>query len=176
MFFPGTGKTRTIVGAILEIIESTEKCVLVTASSNAACDEIAQRLVKLLKRDQIFRLYAQSHDRNKVPQTIAPISNLRENFKLPSLLYLYQYRVVVCTLLTAGNLTRARGKDDHFDSKHFGFVIIDEAACAQCSALMVPIAGNYIILNCFHIDLSQSHLLVSFYDSIFRAMHRCQQN
>lgn len=136
----------------MEIVRSTEKYVLVTANSNDACDEIAQRLVKVLKEDEIFRLYAQTYDCEKVPKSIVPISNMKENFKLPSLRYLYQYRVVVSTLITAGNLTRARGEDNHFDAKHFSFIFIDEAASAQCSALMVPIAGNYTEL--FHIDSS----------------------
>lgn len=78
----------------------------------------------------------------KVPKSLEPISNMKQNFQTPSLQYLYQYRVIVCTLLASGCLARARGLDKDFDSSHFAYVFIDEAACAPSSALMVPIAGT----------------------------------
>lgn len=45
----GTGKTKVIVAAIEEIVrnKATENFVLVCASSNAACDEIFERLMEV---------------------------------------------------------------------------------------------------------------------------------
>lgn len=43
----GTGKTKTLVAAIEQIVRTTDQNVLVCASSNAACDEIAVRLLKV---------------------------------------------------------------------------------------------------------------------------------
>lgn len=56
--------------------------------------------------------------------------------KYPSLDYIYQYRVVICTLATAGCLVRA-----NCDPKHFSYVIIDECASALETMALVPIAG-----------------------------------
>lgn len=141
--FSGTGKTRTLVGAILEIIRTSDHCVLITANSNSACDEITERLIQNLNSGEIFRLYAKSFNAAKVSPRILPICNLRSNvFKMPSLKYIYKFRVVVCTLLTSGCLVRARDMDSEFRSDHFSDIFIDEAACAQVPVLMVAIAGN----------------------------------
>lgn len=60
--------------------------------------------------------------------------------------YLYQYRVVICTLLTAGSLARARGLHPEFDTSHFSHIIIDEAACVTEPVSLIPIVGMYLLL------------------------------
>lgn len=88
---------------------------------------------------------------------------------MPSLAYIYQFRVIVCTLLTSGCLARSRDADDKFDSGHFKYVFIDEAACAQSSVALVAIAGSSTIFyRVFHI--------INYY-ILYRAMHRngCNQ-
>lgn len=142
--------------------------MLVTASSNAACDEIAQRLIRFLNNREIFHLYAQTHDCMKVPKSIEPICNLKQNFQIPSLQYLYQYRVLISTLLTSGCLTRTRGEENIFDSNHFSYIFIDEAACAQNSAVMVPIAGPYSLAYCFSLISFNFQFMIL----CFRPMHR----
>lgn len=145
---PGTGKTRTIAAAIAEIIVSTEKFVLVCASSNAACDEIGERLLDILDADRIFRMYAKTYDRNTLSEKMKRICNLKNGtFQFPQLKYLYQFRVVICTLTTAGFLTMARGADSNFNSSHFSYIFIDEAACVQETICLIPITGNYIDLH-----------------------------
>lgn len=52
----GTGKTRTLVAAITEIVRTTNDFVLMLAHSNAACDEITIRLLDILSNDELFRL------------------------------------------------------------------------------------------------------------------------
>lgn len=119
-----------------------------TASSNAACDELTERLAQVLDEEELFRWYAKTFNSEKLSDKIKSLSNFRNGqFGFPTLEYLYQFRVVVCTLLTAGCITRARKLDKHFDSGHFSFTIIDEAACAPESVAMVSIAGAY----CFHL-------------------------
>lgn len=49
---PGTGKSTVIIGIIQQILFSESRnsklpCILITAPSNAAVDEIALRLIKL---------------------------------------------------------------------------------------------------------------------------------
>lgn len=122
---------------------TTDNCVLVCTNSNAACDEITQRLIEAVPNGlSLFRMYAKSYKEAGMTQSIRKVSNFREDeFKFPCLAYLYKYRIVVCTLLIAGNLVRARSIDPDFDSSHFSHVFIDEAACAQEPITMVAIAG-----------------------------------
>lgn len=141
---PGTGKTRTLIAAIEEIVRSTENCVLVSAQSNSACDELTERLLNVLEPNEVFRMYAKSTNTVSMNSKIKPSCNLKcGEIKFPSLNYLYQFRVVVCTLSTVGCLCRARGKDPHFDSSHFSHIFIDEAACVHEPVSMIPIAGLY---------------------------------
>lgn len=89
-------------------------------------------------------MYAKSFKVSALSECIKKASNLVENeFKFPSLTYLHKFRIVVCTLLTAGSLVRARSKDIGFDPNHFSHVIIDEAASTQEPISMISIAGIY---------------------------------
>lgn len=147
----GTGKTRTLVAAIEEIVRSTNKCILVCACSNAACDEITQRLLQKLKTNEIFRMYAKSYNTAKIIKTCSNF--IQGEFRFPSLKFLYKFRVVICTLLTAGNLVRARSDPD-FDTKHFSHVFIDECASTNETTTLIPIAGKCSVHFCLIKSLS----------------------
>ncbi|XP_055301212.1 putative helicase mov-10-B.1 [Sitodiplosis mosellana] len=134
---PGTGKTKTLVAAIEKIVRLTDKNVLVCGQSNAACDEIATRLIPALTEDEMFRMYALSYDVHKIKSDIEPYSNrIGKEFHYPPLQFIMKYRVVICTLCTAGTLTRA-----NISPKHFSYVIIDECASAHETMALIPIAG-----------------------------------
>lgn len=137
----GTGKTRTLVAGILEIIRTTDDCVLVSAGSNAACDEITERLVNGLRNGELLRIYAKSHSTSMVSDTIRPVSNqMGDAFQIPPLEYINKFRVVVCTLTIASCF--ARSHENHvFKSNHFGYVFIDEAASVSEPLTMTAIAG-----------------------------------
>lgn len=137
--FSGTGKTRVVVAAVHEIVRTTDKNVLICAQSNAAVDEITLRLLKYLEKEDIFRIFAKSMEKAVVDPLIVPISNAK-NFEVPDLAFLYQFRVIVCTLSTATIFSRAR-HDRDFDSTHFSYTFIDEAACVSQSMTLMPIAG-----------------------------------
>lgn len=142
LFTTGTGKTRTIVAAIEQIVRTTKNCVLACAASNAACDELAERLLSVLRVDEVLRMYAKTFDKKKVSSKILPICYFNgKDFKFPSLDSIYQYRVVICTAQTAGSITRARVLNKKFDSKHFSHIFIDEAVCVQETQSLIPIAG-----------------------------------
>lgn len=133
----GTGKTKTLVAAIRKIVDSTDKKILVCAQSNAACDEIAERLRKFYGPEQIFRMYATLQRTDKINSSILDISNVFDGYiEYPPLNYLYKFRVVICTLATAGCLTRAQ-----CNAQHFCYVFIDECASAPEPLSLVPIAG-----------------------------------
>lgn len=131
------------MAAIEKIIRTTKKFILVCAQSNAACDEIAQRLSKTLTKEQMLRMYSKSFDLDKLSATLRPYCNLvatchGDEFQYPCFEDLYRYRVLVCTLSTAGYLV----KDTKcFKSNHFGWIFIDECASAHETMSLIPIAG-----------------------------------
>lgn len=145
----GTGKTKTVVAAIVKIVHTTSKNILVCTQSNSACNEIAERLAKFLTTEQMLRMFSKSYDVDKISPTIEPFSNLSdEQFVYPALDDLYKYRLLVCTLSTSGCLVRARTSIE-FNPKHFGYVFIDESTSAYQTATFIPIAGKNEIVFFF---------------------------
>lgn len=143
MLFKGTGKTRTIVAAIEQIVRTTKQNVLVCTMSNAACDEITNRLIDVLDETELYRFYAKSYRHERISARIKTVSNFEnENIVYPPLGYLYKFRVFVCTLCSAGCLTRARKDKEVWKATHFSYVFIDECASAHETMCLVPIAGN----------------------------------
>lgn len=135
-----------MVVAIQHIVKTTNKNILVCAGSNAACDEIAERLVKnkILSTQSIFRLYAGSYGVSKISPTIKPICNLSDGqLQYPSLIDLYKYRVIICTLSTAVYFKGTEWNDSEFKSDHFSYVFIDECTSAHETMTLIPICGKY---------------------------------
>lgn len=116
-----------------------DQSVLVVANSNSACDEIAHRLIDYLEPGQLYRMYAKSF-RETPSAKLLQFSNYFDG-RLPSLNFLNQFRVLICTINTAGCITRAREKDPAFSSHQYSHVFIDEAASVQMSVALVAIAG-----------------------------------
>lgn len=153
----GTGKTKTVVAAIVKIVQTTSKNILVCAQSNAACNEITERLVKLLSNTEMLRMFSMSYDLDEISSTIEPFCNLFDNeLKYPALNYLYKFRVLICTLSVSGCLVRARNSI-YFDPKHFGYVFIDECASANETMTLIPIAGKDTFFSSMNSNESTSH-------------------
>lgn len=137
---PGTGKTKTVVEAILQICNLNNKFdnILVCATSNSACDEVAKRLLKTIPSHKIFRMYAKRADTSDATSDLLAASNLcGSHHYYPALSILYQYKVVICTLTTAGRLSQAG-----INPKHFSHVFVDESGSATESQTLIAIAGN----------------------------------
>lgn len=160
----GTGKTRTLVAAVEQIVLLTSKNVLICAQSNTACDEIAERLTTVLGEEEMFRMYAKTFDVCKLNPLLTQYSNWTgTEFHYPSLEFLLKFRVFVCTLCTAGTLTRAG-----ISPTHFSYVFIDECASAFETSALIPIAGTlfckfFMIEVVLIIICSLVHALESFY-------------
>lgn len=165
---PGTGKTKTVVAAIEKVVRTTTKNILVCAQSNAACNEIAERLCKILDNTQMLRMFSMSYNHDKISPTMESFCNLYDGeLKYPSLDFLYKYRVLICTLSTAGCLVRSRSK---FNAAHFGYVFIDECASAHETMSLIPIAGKK---RCsFHLNQSYPNRFNRFLQAY--AHHRVQ--
>lgn len=142
-FDVGTGKTRTLVATIEQIVRTTKQNVLVCAMSNAACDEIAERLINVLDETEMYRFYAKSYKHERISSRIKRVSNYNsEGIFYPSLAFLYKFRVFICTLCSSGCLTRARKDKEVWRPNHFEYVIIDECASAHETMSLIPIAGT----------------------------------
>ncbi|XP_037051435.1 putative helicase mov-10-B.1 [Bradysia coprophila] len=147
---PGTGKTKTIVAAIETIVRTTSKNILVCSQSNAACNEITERLTEVLSDTEMLRMFSVNHDKNDISSTIEPFCNLfNGKLNYPELSYLYKYRVLICTLSVSGCLVRAYKSDP----KHFSYVFIDECASACETMTLVPIAGLCTTLSKVHANI-----------------------
>lgn len=157
----GTGKTKTIVESILQIWKTQPNSrILVCASSNSACDEIAQRLLKFVPTQHgqtetynLYRLYAASINKDSPEQSILNSSNFFDKF-YPPLQTIYQYRIIIGTLGVAGRLSNGisifgrikliilfNSAQARINTDHFTHLFIDECGSATESASLIPIAG-----------------------------------
>lgn len=141
-FSEGTGKTATITEAICQLVlTQPHSRILVTATSNAAADELALRLLKYMHNacyfdHNVYRLYAA----NVLHEVIDPQLLANSNYTLHSLpgwAMLSKYRVIISTLFTSGRLIL---QPPLSSAKHFTHVFVDECGSATESAALIPIA------------------------------------
>lgn len=137
---PGTGKTMTIVETVCQLWKLKPKSnILISTSSNSACNEIAIRLLKYIPTTDIYRLFAgsQSTKIDLIDDDLIDASNLQDGDHFyPCLEDLYQFRIILCTLCVAGRLGLA-----DIDPKHFSHVFIDECGSASEPEALIPIVG-----------------------------------
>ncbi|XP_053685736.1 putative helicase mov-10-B.1 [Sabethes cyaneus] len=137
---PGTGKTSTLVEAIAQIWKLRPSVfILVTASSNFACNELTERLLRIVPKEDIFRFFSKHAERlmAEMSYELIECSNLNMgSYRLPSKKELYEKRIVVSTLTSVGKMVQAKIKPNHF-----GYVFIDECGSATEASALVPIAG-----------------------------------
>ena len=115
--------------------------MLVTAQSNAACNEIANRLLKIkeIPEYDIFRFFPRSSEKmmSEMDKTLMERSNLSSGrHRMPSYDEIKEPRIVICTLTNSGRLVQARIELGHFD-----YVFIDECGSASEPNALVAIAG-----------------------------------
>ncbi|GJP29827.1 hypothetical protein CLOM_g19923 [Closterium sp. NIES-68] len=136
---PGTGKTKTVVEAILQVVRALPSArVLVCAPSNSATDNIALRLKGTLQVREMLRLYSVSRGRGEVESDLLPFTRYDDStgvFRLPTLSEIHAARVVAVTCCSAALLYRMgvpRGTFTH--------IFIDEAGHAIEPEGIIPIA------------------------------------
>ncbi|XP_063237788.1 putative helicase MOV-10 isoform X2 [Bacillus rossius redtenbacheri] len=139
---PGTGKTVTIVEAIVQLWDrhksDGKKHILVCAPSNAAADVIALRLLNYVPPSSFIRLYASSCFFAAVPEALRKNCNFDERGLCfyPTKEKIMSYSIVIVTLVTAGKLVGAR-----VPAGHFSHVFVDECGHAVEPELLVSVAG-----------------------------------
>lgn len=95
--------------------------------------------MQVMAHDQMFRLYTSSYNAKKMNERFKSISNWdNDNFSMPPLADLYEFRVLICTLITAGNVARD-AQSQNLKTDHFSHVIIDECASTHEPTTLIPI-------------------------------------
>lgn len=115
------------------------------------CDEITTRLLKLFDKEIIFRMYAKSYNVKNLNKEIMKCSNsniMKGQFRIPCLKYIYKFRIMIFTSLTAGCLSRGFQLPE-FDPSHFSHIIIDEGASTNETTTLIRICGivHFIIFD-----------------------------
>ncbi|KAF8966899.1 P-loop containing nucleoside triphosphate hydrolase protein [Flammula alnicola] len=159
---PGTGKTRTVVEAVLQIFRvQPESCILLCAPSNPATDTLVLRLQKHLLQHEMLRLNDPNRTFAEVPDTITPYCYVEDNkFAIPPWKTLMKYRVVVTSCLDASILVGVQctntklmamegdiagslhphRRPKHVVQPHWTHLLIDEAAQGSEPELLIPIS------------------------------------
>ncbi|GAA5910926.1 hypothetical protein JCM8208_006689 [Rhodotorula glutinis] len=153
---PGTGKTKTLVESVFQILKRHPTThVLVCGASNPSTDTLAMRLRSLMPKD-LFRLNAPSRPFTEVKGELLPFCHVEnDRFALPSMSTLLSKRVICCTVLDASILLNARVTNHDLSTleiyvagsvhpnnppplakPHFGFLLVDEAAQATESDIV----------------------------------------
>ncbi|EDV55662.2 putative helicase mov-10-B.2 isoform X2 [Drosophila erecta] len=171
---PGTGKTTTIVEAILQLrLQKPQSRILVTAGSNSACDTIALKLCEYIKSNprlqkhfarqklpmqdhQLIRVYSRniySKGLKSVPSLLLNYSNCSQRiYKHLRGSCILDYGIAVATLCTVGRLV----SDNLAKYNFFTHIFIDEAGAATEPETLIGIMGIKQTADC-HVILSGDH-------------------
>ena len=140
---PGTGKTTTVVEAVLQCVRGRVQPplrVLVAAPTNTAADWLCEKLSAVISDPmQMLRLMAYSRNKRDVSDEVMRFCRWDENeraFQMPELADISSKRVVVCTLSMAAKLHNRGLLRGHFD-----LVVVDEAGQALEPEAVAPVAA-----------------------------------
>ncbi|KZS94817.1 P-loop containing nucleoside triphosphate hydrolase protein, partial [Sistotremastrum niveocremeum HHB9708] len=150
---PGTGKTVTIVEAMLQLVSSrTDVKILACAPSNSAADLITERLAAVLEPRDLFRLNAPSRAFKELKERgnlslfsrysktakgtykDPSIDDEGDHFICPPIEDLKKFRVVVTTCASA-----CQPWTFGIDPGHFTHIFIDEAGQAMEPEIMIAV-------------------------------------
>ncbi|CAB3246161.1 unnamed protein product [Arctia plantaginis] len=143
---PGTGKTVTIVEAILQLVNKNPRNrILVCTDSNMAADHVATMLIKyshlfaqeklLLRANSKFRVW------ETLPECLKEYSNgtNRDDFKPVSIEEFMSYNIVITTLSHSAKF--GRQLSTRKKQRPVTHLFIDEAAQASEPACLIPAGG-----------------------------------
>lgn len=117
---PGTGKTVTLVEAVLQVYENIPQSrIIICTPSNSAADLVAQRIIEnnIIDVSDMIRLNSYQRREETIPEFIKPYCQDKDSLERVT-----QYRIIISTCSTAGSLYTI-GLCNEF----FTHVFIDEA-------------------------------------------------
>lgn len=132
-----------MVEGILQLLRKPDTKILVTASSNSACDEIAKRLCKYVRNIDINRGMVRIYSRSSEVRTETIDDELLENSNMyngqfyPDIEILHEYRVVICTLAVVAKLATGKfGRSEDGRTLYTHLFIDEVAATTEAEALI----------------------------------------
>ncbi|KAL7417001.1 P-loop containing nucleoside triphosphate hydrolase protein [Mrakia frigida] len=154
----GTGKTKSVVEGVLQILRCQPNAtILLSAPSNSAADTLALRLRRTLRPADMLRLNDRERTFAEVPDVLLPYCYIEsDHFALPPFAQLMSYRVVLCSCLDASILLQARASNEDLGlleasttgtihrgvsiEPHWTHLLIDEAGQGSEPELLIPIS------------------------------------
>ncbi|GAV89955.1 AAA_11 domain-containing protein/AAA_12 domain-containing protein [Cephalotus follicularis] len=139
---PGTGKTMTLVEAILQLFTTQKDSrILLCAPSNSAADYILEKILSEkaveVHESEIFRLNAVSRSSEDMKPDHMRFCLFEDSiFKCPPLGALTSFRIIISTYMSA-SLLYAEG----VERGHFSHIFLDEAGQASEPESMIPISN-----------------------------------
>ena len=115
---PGTGKTKTLVEAILQLLKgNTSPRILVCAPSEAAADILAIRLKAHLSNSKLLRLNLPSRHPREMPEELLAFSSLDIDgrFSIPEFADFLKMTVIVSTCYGSSLLLQLRITNSNMD-------------------------------------------------------------
>lgn len=129
---PGTGKTITVVEAILQVLKQVPSSrIIACAPSNSAADLIAERLhlSGQVAQTEMVRLNAFQRPCDSLPESILKYCRFSEDLEAIS-----RFRVIVSTCVMAGSLYGLR-----LSAGHLTHVFVDECGQATEPECLIPV-------------------------------------
>ena len=126
---PGTGKTKTVCEAVLQLCRHRSCTVLVTAPSNTAADLLLEKLSTSLSKTEMLRFMAFNRNPREVSSVNKSFTYSYDDgegvFVQPPLEHLLKVKVVVATCCMAAKLFNLG-----LPRKHWDAIFIDECGHA----------------------------------------------
>lgn len=135
---PGTGKTVTVVEAILQVLkQKDDNCrILACAPSNTAADVLLDRLRGRIQVKDMVRVNAYTRQMDDVAAELRPYCHADGAFfSCPPLEKLVKYKVVVSTYMSVALL-----EEQDLQRGHFSHIFLDEAGQAMEPEALVAMA------------------------------------
>ncbi|KAK3919161.1 Putative helicase mov-10-B.1 [Frankliniella fusca] len=152
---PGTGKTVTLVEAILQLWDPSRKKtrILVCAPSNSAADEVTTRLLDKIcnmqpqvvgqeaLKQHILRMCAMSRSQDMMPSKFIELGITNHDPRdgevyFPPKRVIMKYDIVISTFANISKLVLAE-----IPAGHFTHIVMDEVGQALETEALIPLAG-----------------------------------
>ena len=134
----GTGKTRTMLEAVWQTLQSdADSRILLCSETNSAADLIVEKLAEVLEPKDMLRLVHSHRNILSVPMVsrkYSPYDHSKSIFLTPDLHQILSYRVVVSTMMNAATLFGIGVPVDHYTH-----IFLEEAANALLPVALLPL-------------------------------------